>query len=46
MQQFVKISTYTDQSTTQLHRQGEEPTVKGAYMVRMITTPTHIITAQ
>jgi hypothetical protein len=31
------ISTYTDRSTTQLHRQGEEPTVTGAYKVRMIT---------
>jgi hypothetical protein len=29
-----------------LHRQGEEPTVKGADMVRMITTPTRLSTTQ
>jgi hypothetical protein len=40
------ISTYTDPLTTQLHRQGEEPIAKGAYMVRMITSPTHLRTAQ
>jgi hypothetical protein len=36
-------STYTERSTTLLHRQGEEPTAKGAYM---ITTPTYLGTTQ
>jgi helicase MOV-10 len=40
------ISKHTDQSATQLHRQGEEPTVKGAYIMKMITTPTHLRAAQ
>jgi hypothetical protein len=33
-------------STTQLHRKGEEPAVKGAYIMKMITTPTHLRAAQ
>jgi hypothetical protein len=40
------VSTYIDRSTTQLHGQGEEPTVKGAYMVRMVTTETRLRTTQ
>jgi hypothetical protein len=40
------ISTYTDRSQTQLHWQGEEPTVKGAHIMTMITTPTRLRTTQ
>jgi hypothetical protein len=40
------ISTYTDRSTTQLHRQGGKPTFKGAYIMEMIATATLLRAAQ
>jgi hypothetical protein len=35
---YVCMSTYTERLATLLYRQGEEPTVTGAYM---ISTPTY-----
>jgi hypothetical protein len=32
----------TDRSTAQLHKQGEEPTLKLAYVMKIVTTPTRL----
>jgi hypothetical protein len=39
--EMSEMCVRTDRSTAQLHRQGEEPTVKGAYIVKMITLRQH-----